>query len=183
MKTIRARSPAIRVASTAGSRTSPQISRCAPSCQTSPRRTRAGAASGEDVVGRVIRLLGGDGRQEGVDLRNREAGDPNLKVKVLSQERPQFRGEPVLVPAGIECQFVVGENIGALLGLAQVRELQTGDRGQTQLGGCSHAAVASQDRPRLVDQHRRGEAELPDASRRSVGSASWNECGHCGPTG
>ena len=75
----------------------------------------------EDVVGRVIRLLGGDGRQEGVDLRNREAGDPDLKVKVLSQERPQFRGEPVLVPAGIERQFVVGEDIGALLGLAQVR--------------------------------------------------------------
>ena len=77
----------------------------------------------ESVVGRVIRLLGGDGRQEGVDLRNREARDAEVEVEVRGQQRPQLRGEQVLVPAGVERQFVVGEDIGALLGLAQVREL------------------------------------------------------------
>ena len=72
----------------------------------------------EGVVGRIARLLGGDGRQEGVDLWNREASDPDIEVEIRSQQRPQLRGEEVLIPARIECQFVVGEHIGALLRLA-----------------------------------------------------------------
>ena len=69
----------------------------------------------EGVVGRIARLLGGDGRQEGVDLWNREASDPDIEVEIRGQQRPQLRGEEVLIPARIECQFVVGEHIGALL--------------------------------------------------------------------
>ena len=86
----------------------------------------------EGLVGRVVRLLGGDGRQEGVDLRNREARDGDVEVEVRGQQHPQFSGEPVLVPVGIERQFVVGDDIGALLGLAQVLDLQTGHLGQAE---------------------------------------------------
>ena len=117
----------------------------------------------EGVVGRIIRLLGGDGRQEVVDLRNREARDVEVELEIRGQERPQLRGEQVLVPAGIERQFVVSEDIGALLGPAQVLDLQTGHLGQAEECRCGHAPVTGQDGPRLVDQHRRGEAELPDA--------------------
>ena len=42
-------------------------------------------------------------------------------------------------------------------------DLQTGQLGQAEECRRGHAPVAGQDRPRLVDQHRHGEAELPDA--------------------
>ena len=137
----------------------------------------------EDLVGRIIRLLGSDGRQEVVDLRNREARDADVEVEVRGHQCPQFSGEQVLVPAGIECQFVVGEDIGALLGLAQVLDLQTGHRGQAQLGGRSHAAVAGQDRARLVDQHRHGEAELPDTGGDLPDLLRGMRAGIAGPRG
>ena len=137
----------------------------------------------EGVVGRVIRLLGGDGRQEGVNLRNREARDGDVEVEVRGQQCPQFSGEQVLVPVGIECQFVVGEDIGALLGLAQVLDLQTGDGGQAEECRRGHAAVAGQDRPRLVDQHRRGEAELLDAGGDLSDLLRGMRAGIAGPRG
>ena len=56
--------------------------------------------------------------QEGVDLWNREASDPDIEVEIRGQQCPQLRGEEVLIPARIECQFVVGKHIGALLRLA-----------------------------------------------------------------
>ena len=142
-----------------------------------------GSGVGQGVVGRIIRLLGSDGRQEVVELGDREAGDPNVEVEVRGHQRPQLCGEQVLVPAGIEREFVVGEDIGALLGLAQVLDLQTGHRGQAQLGGRSHAAVAGQDRARLVDQHRRGEAELPDAGGDLADLLRGMGAGIAGPRG
>ena len=137
----------------------------------------------EDLVGRVVRLLGGDGRQEGVDLRNREARDADVEVEVRGHQCPQFSGEQVLVPVGIERQFVVGEDIGALLGLAQVGELQTGHRRQIEEGRRGHAAVAGQDRARLVDQHRRGEAELPDTGGDLADLLRGMGAGIAGPRG
>ena len=53
----------------------------------------SGGGVREGVVGRIARLLGGDGRQEGVDLWNREASDPDIEVEIRGQQRPQLRGE------------------------------------------------------------------------------------------
>ena len=70
--------------------------------------------------------------------------------------RPQQR----LVPAGVQRQLVVGQHVGALLRLAQTRELDHRHAVQPQLPGRQQPAMAGDDAVLAVDQDRVGPAEL-----------------------
>ena len=98
-------------------------------------------------------------------VAGREAQQRFWTVIARGLSSEEARGEQVLVPAGLEREFVVGEDVGALLVLGHVVEPQTEHLGHAEPLCRGHAPVAGQDRSRLVDQHRVGEAELLDAGR------------------
>ena len=55
-----------------------------------------------------------------VDLGEAEAGQLDIELEV--DQRLQLDREDLLVPAGVERQLVVGEHIGAALGVGEVRQ-------------------------------------------------------------
>ena len=131
-----------------------------------PNVTRAdtgGCPVRDDIVPRIIRLLWFDHRQSSINLRDREACEPDVEVEVRGHKRTKLGGEHVFVPAGVERKFVVGKDIGALLVLAHVIDPQTGHLGHAQQFRRGYATVAGQDRPRFINQHRVREAELTNA--------------------
>ena len=58
----------------------------------------------------------------GVDLADREAGE--LDVVLRLDQALQLDREQFLVPAGVQRELVVGEDVGPLLGLGEMREAQ-----------------------------------------------------------
>lgn len=79
------------------------------------------------------------------------------------KQRLELDGQHLLIPPGVEGQLVVGEHVGAALGLIEMRQLQGGYTVQPeQLGGLD-AAMACDDLAVVADQDRIGEAEAGDA--------------------
>lgn len=100
-----------------------------------------------------------------VDLRRIEAGDRDIEVKVEFREILELKPQQFTVPASVFGQPVVGDDIGADVGLAHVgkphrRHFSHAD----QLRGF-YAAMTRDDAGFLVDQNRIGEAEAPDGGR------------------
>src|SRR2546421_30216 len=97
-------------------RHSMQTKAMAPARQAAPGYGRAGLDDGRDLVVRTIlwirrrlpRLL-----EHQIDLGKRETGDLHVEFKV--DESLQFDREHLVVPAGIEGELVVGEEVGPAL--------------------------------------------------------------------
>ena len=96
---------------------SPQSRRCSPRSQRSPGRVRGSSGGG----GRLVGEGGGRARsgEEVVDLALLEAGQ--VEVEAEQPEVGDLGGEQALVPAGVQRELVVGQQVGPLLGLAQAR--------------------------------------------------------------
>lgn len=77
-------------------------------------------------------------------------------------ERLEFAGQHGVVPAGVQGELVVGDDVGADLGLCQAFQAQAGHGGQPEALRGLCAAVAGDDAVVRVDEHRVGEAEFAD---------------------
>ena len=107
-------------------------------------------------AGRFARFL-----QDEVDLRHLESGQFDIDLEL---DQPlQLNRQQLPVPAGLLGEPVVGQDVGALIGVAQVRQPACGHCVDTKELGGFHAAVASDDLLRIVHQDRVAEAELLDA--------------------
>jgi hypothetical protein len=116
-----------------------------------------------DVVfgaGRLPRRLGGFVERD-VDVGCREAGDLDIEVEL---DQPlQLNGEDLAIPAGLLGQPVVGEHVGPLLGLGEMREPNGRDGGEADQLGRLDPSVTGDDLAGIVDQHRVRKAEPFDA--------------------
>ena len=92
-----------------------------------------------------------------------QAEPGQLEVEVEALQRPQLLGQQVLVPARIQGQTIVGDDVGALLRLGQVGEFDHRDGGHPQLAGRQEPPVAGDDAGVAVDQDRVRPAELEQA--------------------
>ena len=101
--------------------------------------------------------------EDDVDLRHLEPGQLDLDVEV--DQALQLDRQKLLVPAGLLGELVVGQDVGALIGLAQMRQPAGGHRVDAEELGGFHAAMAGDDLLVIVDQDRIAEAELLDALR------------------
>ena len=86
-----------------------------------------------------------------------------LNIKGHIHESLQLYRENIPVPASIQGQLVVSENIGPAFILAQVLQGNDGDTLQPQLLCCFHTAMACHDAAILSNQHRVGKPEAFDA--------------------
>ena len=84
--------------------------------------------------------------------------------KSRSDQALELNGQNLLVPSGLLGELVVGQNVGALFRLAQMREPAGGHRIDTEQLGGFHAAMAGDDLLRVIDQDRIAQAELLDAA-------------------
>ena len=64
----------------------------------------------------------------------------------------EFERQQLAVPAGAQGELVVSEDVRLPLGLAEVRQLDHRHRGQAELAGRQHPAVAGDDAVVAVDQ-------------------------------
>ena len=81
--------------------------------------------------------------QEGVQLVQIEPGEHQVEVQAL--ESLEFPREKVLVPAGVECESVVGNDVCALLGFREMRKLDHRDGGHPEFAGRQEPAVPRDD--------------------------------------
>ena len=146
------------------SRASPHSRRWVPSSHRSPVWLTAGPGEGSGAVSsgplgvaaRLARLL-----EDEVDLRHLEPGQFDIDVEL---DQPlQLNRQQLPVPSGLLGKLVVGQHIGALIGIAQVRQPARRHRVDAKELGRFHAAVAGDDLLRIVHQDRVAEAELLDA--------------------
>ena len=90
-----------------------------------PGDSFAGLDQGRDLVlTSVLRIRRGFPRllQQNVDLGQRKTGNLDIKLKV---DQPlQFDRQQLAVPAGVQGQLVVGQNIGPALGHTEMRQAQ-----------------------------------------------------------
>ena len=126
------------------------------------RATPDRTVTGYDVLFRRAGLLRRETLDQAVDLGYGKAGQADVEVEVERQEVLQLFGQDLLVPAGIQSELVVGQNVSPLLGRAHPLETKAGHlvhpeelcRGDTAMP-CENGVV-------VVDQHRVGEAEAAD---------------------
>lgn len=119
----------------------------------------------QEIVGRVAILLVCLLGQNGVDLWNGEAAQRNIETALfsLAQQGGQLLRQKIAVPACVERQLVVGEDIGALLRCRHVIEADARHLGLAKQLGRFDPAMAGKDRSGLIDQHRIGKAEFGNA--------------------
>ena len=101
--------------------------------------------------------------QQFVDIAKVEPGQPDVVPAV--HQLAQIQRQHLVVPSGVQRQFVVGDDVGAFLRVAQVPQAQAWHVGPSQLPRGQHAPVAGDDAALAIDQHRIGKAELLDAGR------------------
>ena len=131
-----------------------------------PRDGRAAVTRRHNVV--HVRLRLGLANQH-VDLGHLEAGNRNVEIKIERREMLQFDPKDLAIPAGLLGELVVGEDVGALLSIAEMLKTQARYGSQTELLRGFHAAVASDDGPGPVDEDRIVKSESLDA-RRDLGN-------------
>ena len=98
--------------------------------------------------------------QQGVDLVLAEAGQ--LHVEALLHEVLELQRQHFVVPAGVEGDAVVGDDVGAFFGLGPAGGHHDRDLGHAQALCGQRAAVAGNDAALLIDQDGRGPAPLLD---------------------
>lgn len=99
--------------------------------------------------------------QEGFDLRLAEAGEGQVEVRL--QQLAELQGQKLFVPARVQGQTVVGDDVGLPLRWGQVLELDDRHVREAQLPRCRQAPVP-RDQPVLaVHQQRIGLPVLDDA--------------------
>jgi hypothetical protein len=131
---------------------------------TSARHGRCGIGHGRNFILRsgwcvrrtLLRLI-----EDEVDLGEREAGQFDIELKVdeaLHLDRKDFA-----VPACVQRQLVIGNDVGAALSRVEVRQTTGRDALHAkELGGCD-TPVPGDDLVVVADQNRIGEAEALDA--------------------
>ncbi len=96
-----------------------------------------------------------------IDLRQREAGQFHVEVEI--DQSLQFDRQQVLVPARIQGELVVGQDVGPAFGFAHVRKTHRRHLRHAERPCRQHPAMAGDDGVIIGDQHRVGEAEAIDA--------------------
>src|SRR5262249_891993 len=117
----------------------------------------------QNVICRIARFFVSQSLDQMVDLGNREAGELNVEVEVTGRELFELEGQELIVPAGVECDLVVGKDIGSLLGCRHAVDAKAWDGLHPQKLGGFDTTVTSEDLVVSVDQNRVGEAEALDA--------------------
>jgi len=89
--------------------------------------------------------------QDDVDFRHLEPGQFDFDIEI--DQTLQLDRQKLLVPAGLLGELVVGQDVGALIRLAQMREPAGRHRGDAEeLGGAMTEKLAE-----LFDEHSPGE--------------------------
>ena len=139
---------------------SPQTSRCLPG----PRHRRARWSAARHL--RDLVRVGQAGicrASERRDLELVEAGQRQVEAKLAKVA--ELEPEQLAVPAGVQRQLVVGDDLGSLLRFAQAGKLDHRHLAHPELAGRQHPAVAGDDAVLAIDQDRVGPAELADGGR------------------
>jgi hypothetical protein len=113
------------------------------------------------IVGR--RLAGTVGQK--IDFCRLEASDLNVELEVEAREMLELDRQDLAIPPGIEGELVVGDDIGPLLGIAEMLDPDGRHHLETQRACRLDAAMAGDDHVRLVDEDRIGKAELANRGR------------------
>ncbi len=151
-------------ATIAGSRASPQISRCGRAA----RYRQACSAAGR--IGREVRSSAGSPGSSGARPSTRLSISAiekpvmlDIEVQVELSELLEFLCQQLLVPAGIERELVVGDHIGPLLRRASCVSIRRQGTVSTQELRSRNPAMTGEDHVLAVDQDRVGEAKAADA--------------------
>ncbi|MFN3624486.1 MAG: hypothetical protein ACK4TP_10525 [Hyphomicrobium sp.] len=124
------------------------------------------AGQSRHVVGGVLAVIvGGLGliterRHKRVQLGLGEAYDS--EIKALAVERVQLGCEQLLVPASVERELVVGDDVGSALRRRKVIENDDRNSVEAELARRQQPAVARDDAALRVHQDRIGPAKLQD---------------------
>ena len=155
-----ASSPSSSFSTSARTVASPHSTRCSPQIQRSPGRL-IGSAGGSGASSGSPSAIGAE--QQLLQLEFAEAGQPEVDAQAL--QLAQLERQQLLVPAGIQRQLVVGDDVGSPLRLGPAGRDHHRDLGEPQPLGRQHAPVAGDDRSGLVDQDRHRPSPLPDRGR------------------
>ena len=129
---------------------------------------------GRDVFGRRPRF--GSTRDEEVDLRDLEPRQRDVEA-LDRQEVDQFAEfdrKQLTIPARLFGDSVVGNRIGALLGLSEMTEAEDRNMSKSFEARGLEPPMAGENHVRVVDDRRIEKAELTNALRDLRGSASSN---------
>ena len=127
--------------------------------------TGSSGGSGTSSSASSTRRLAVSERQQPLELGGVEADQ--VEVEALVPQPGQLFRQQRVVPARLQGELVVGDQIRPLLRLAQVLEPDHRHLGQPELARREQPAMAGEDAALLVDQHRVGPAEL-DHRRRDL---------------
>ena len=94
------------------------------------------------------------------ELLIREPGQHQVEVEAL--QIAEFNGQQFEVPAGVQRQLVIGDDICLLLGLAPALGDHGRDLGQAQLAGSRQTSVPREKSTVLINEDRVGPAPLAD---------------------
>lgn len=120
----------------------------------------------KNVVFGIAGLLRDQSLDQTVDLGHLEADHPDVKADVLRRKQTlQLLGKQLIIPPGVQCQLVIGNDIGPLFRFGHVLDANAGDRVHSQGLGSLDPPMPGKDGVGLIDQHRIGEAEGPDRLR------------------
>ena len=115
------------------------------------------------LVGSRVVAFAGRTLDQKVDLGRGKAGHRQIEAELEAGQLGQLQRQQLAIPAGQLGQPVIGQHIGALLGLAHIGKPDRRHLIHTeQPGGCD-SAMAGEDPAGLVDQDGVGEAEGADA--------------------
>ena len=115
------------------------------------------------VLNLIARRLAVGQHQQPFQLRGVE---PNqVEVEALVPQPHQLFRQQRVIPAGLQGDLVIGQDVGPLLRLAKVLESDYRHLGERELAGRQQSAVSREDAALLVDEHRVRPAELHRARR------------------
>lgn len=92
--------------------------------------------------------------EQKIDLAHLETSHRDVKIGVDGSQVLQLDGQDVAVPASLFGQLVVGEDVGALLGIGQLLEPDHRNCFEAELLGGGNATMSSDDGVGLVDENR-----------------------------
>ena len=128
-----------------------------------PEVARAADGIGRRLGRRLLAVLRRAARQQRIQRGPVEAEVTRVDAE-LAQVR-QLQPQQLPVPARLLGEPVVGKDVGPLLRVGEVTELDHRHRSQPQLARRQHAPMPRDDAVRAVDEHRVVEPELPDRAR------------------
>jgi hypothetical protein len=115
------------------------------------------------VLSLIARRLAVGQRQQALQLRGVEANQ--VEVEALVAQPSQLFRQQRIIPARLQRELVVGDQIRPLLGLAQLVEPNHRHLGEPELARGEQPAVTGEDAALLVNQHRVRPPEFHHARR------------------